>query len=237
MTKNNEIVYLVIHARKNQTVEIQIHAETFLIDWGDLSFSWNDWPKSSPFIVGRHTYPVNGYYPVTITTQDLQEIDFSGCNCYGVAFENCRQIRKIVADNNRLLELPVTQCRKLTHLSCKGNRLKQLDIRGLSGLIHLDCAGNMLNNLLFGKNPRLSYLDCRGNRLKVLDISCYNSLAYLNCGDNLLGKESLEKIFASVHRNSIPSSIRLTGNPGESKCNMKKLEKKGWDINNEKMAA
>lgn len=233
----DEIVYLVIHARKNQTVEIRIHAETFLIDWGDFSFSWNDWLRSSAFIVGRRTYPVKGYYPVTITTQNLQEIDFSDCNCHGVAFENCRQIQKITADNNRLLELPVTRCRKLAYLSCKGNRLKQLDIRGLAELSYLNCADNMLNNLMFGKNPRLSRLDCRNNRLKVLDISRSNSLVSLNCADNLLGKESLEKIFSSIHRNSIPSSIGLIGNPGESKCNMKKLEKKGWRINNEKMAA
>ena len=97
----------------------------------------------------------------------------------------------------------------------------------------LMCYYNQLISLDVSNNTALSSLDCYGNQLTSLDMSGNTALINFDCGNNLLSNSALNKLFETLHDNTLgrTKTIRIFDNPGTNTCNPNIAQARGWVVN------
>ncbi len=121
--------------------------------------------------------------------------------------EYFQELAELCCDNNRLIEIDISQNPKLKYISCmennisniefgdiheikslflNGNNLTSLDLRGLKKLDYLECASNRLVSLDVSGLDNINDIYCEDNRLTTLDLSKNLTLERVNCSRNKL---------------------------------------------------
>jgi hypothetical protein len=124
----------------------------------------------------------------------------------------------LIAGENRLQKLDLSQNRELTTLECEKNELTKLDLRGLTKLVTIKCASNRLTSLKLAGCSQLLTLDASQNALASLDLTGLERLTTLSVADSelsaldlasSLGLQSLDISGTAITSLDITSSWRL----------------------------
>lgn len=78
----------------------------------------------------------------------------------------CKQLKTLSCDSNRLSELKYNGLPQLSKLSCKGNRILSATLSDLPNLEQFDCSQNVISTLKLDKVPMLNRLECHENQLR-----------------------------------------------------------------------
>ncbi|CAA6828877.1 MAG: Internalin-like protein (LPXTG motif) Lmo0331 homolog, partial [uncultured Aureispira sp.] len=167
--------------------------------------------------------------------QVAEALDYSGgifCSDENIAdytgLEAFVNLETLLANNNPVSSLDVSQNTKLEILFCENNNLTSLDVTQNPSLVSLECGWNNLTSLDVTQNPSLDWLTCSGNDLTSLDVTQNTSLMWLTCSSNNLTSLDLthNTILAQLACPSNPlTSLNVTQNPNLTRliCHVNQL--------------
>jgi hypothetical protein len=182
---------------------------TASVDWGDGTRRTLSLTEDMVYI--EHAYTASsGSHSIKITGTGITGLD-------------CQR--------NQLSALDVGKNTVLRELVCSINQLRALDVGKNTELRELVCRSNPLSALDVGKNTELRLLSCDNCTLSALDVGKNTVLTWLDCPFNQLSAAALEALFGSLHGNTMPEKIiRITGNPGENRCDRSIARNRGWTL-------
>lgn len=108
-----------------------------------------------------------------------------------------KTLKKLIINNNQLLEFPSLEFSNLVHLEAKNNKLGKLDLQPLHNITYVNAANNRCTTIehipeslryLYADNNQLSSLNLNG--VKLTNVSC-------------MGNRSLKKIMGAQYVGSI----------------------------------
>lgn len=139
--------------------------------------------------------PLNGELNLR-GNKDIAELHFTGGQIERV-YNVPRTLKKLIINNNHLVDLPSLEFPNLVHLEVKNNKLSKLDLQTLTNLAYLNAMNNSC--IIIDNIPdTLKYLYADNNKLKSLNLN-NSQIVRVSCQGNL----SLKKITGAQHAGSI----------------------------------
>ncbi|MFC5411169.1 metallophosphoesterase [Larkinella bovis] len=169
------------------------------------------------------------YLDVSKNTE-LTALDCSDNRLMNLNVRHNPALKTLWCNGNQLTNLDISKNTMLTELYCYRNRLMTLDVSKNTALVWLNCYQNELRSLDLSMNTALRRLDCYENRLKTLDFSKNTALTWSVCSDNQLTTETLNALFATLHKSASSAKIFIGGNPGEKECDRSLAKSKNWTV-------
>ncbi len=139
--------------------------------------------------------PLNGELNLR-GNKEIAELHFTGGQIERI-YNVPRTLKKLVINNNRLIDLPSLEFPNLVHLEVQNNKLSKLDLQTLTNLAYLNAMNNpctIIDNI----PDTLKYLYADNNKLKSLNLN-NASMVRVSCQ----GNPSLKKITGAQHAGSI----------------------------------
>lgn len=139
--------------------------------------------------------PLNGELNLR-GNKEIAELHFTGGQIERI-YNVPRTLKKLVINNNRLIDLPSLEFPNLIHLEVQNNKLSKLDLQTLTNLAYLNAMNNpctIIDNI----PDTLKYLYADNNKLKSLNLN-NASMVRVSCQ----GNPSLKKITGAQHAGSI----------------------------------
>ncbi len=130
----------------------------------------DEWSTKEGFLSNGTTMKVYG----NITGFDIQN---NSDDITGIDVTECPNLKTLIASNNGISSLNLSNNRQLSHLTCDKNHLTTLDV---------------------SKNTKLGWLECQKNQLTSLNLSCNTLLSNLNCHSNAFTADALNAIYCSL---------------------------------------
>ncbi|MCE6989858.1 metallophosphoesterase family protein [Dyadobacter sp. CY323] len=245
---NADKISMITEGRK---VNIQLSGPgSATIDWGDGSKKEVLTLKESVSQID-HTYPAASTRAISINGDNITTLICKGAGLTYLDVSKNAELTSLDCSDNRLMQLNISHNTALKTLWCNGNQLTNLDVNKNTLLAELYCYRNRLMNLDVSKNTALTWLNCYQNDLRSLDLSkttalrrldCYENrlmtldfskntaLTWLVCTDNQFTTETMNALFASLHKSASPAKLFIGGNPGERDCDRSLAKSKNWTV-------
>ncbi|MDY6206726.1 MAG: hypothetical protein SPI30_08310 [Prevotella sp.] len=136
-----------------------------------------------------------------------------------IDLRDCKSLKTLSCDNNRITDLILKGTVQLAELSCKGNRMVSLDLSEHAALQKVDCSQNILSSLNVNNLPKLTQLYCSENQLRGKELD--------GVIDNLPKYEGEQKGSLYVLNSDADEKVE------RNQCNdnqVKALREKGWKV-------
>ena len=237
-------------ATGNKKITLDIvaaHVQFKAIGVGNITIDWGDETAPEIFLLsikeskyshqyqsgGKHTVKITGH----ITSFYSGHFDLDGSYTINeittLDASNNSTLKELDCSENIITQIDVTNCTSLTVLDCWDNQLATLNLNDNTALTTLRCKQNNLTHLDVSSNKTLSLLSCSENKITTLDMTNNVKLKELYCDKNSLSYLELNKLFETLHADTISVKGKLvviSGNPGSRFCSEGIAEKKGWSV-------
>lgn len=138
--------------------------------------------------------------------KDIAELHFAGGSIERI-YNVPRTLKKLVINNNKLVELPLLELSNLVHLEAANNLLSRIDLKPFTNLAHINVCNNGCN-AIENIPESLKYFFADNNKLTSLNLNNVY-LNRLSC----VGNKMLKKITGTQHAGSITkdNETQITG--------------------------
>jgi len=138
--------------------------------------------------------------------KDIAELHFAGGSIERI-YNVPRTLKKLVINNNKLVELPLLELSNLVHLEAANNLLSRIDLKPFANLAHLNVSNNICT-AIENIPESLKYFFTDNNKLTSLNLNNVY-LNRLSC----TGNKMLKKITGTQHAGSITkdNETQITG--------------------------
>ena len=125
--------------------------------------------------------------------KDISELHFADGDITRI-YNVPRTLKKLVINNNKLVDLPLLEFQNLVHLEAKANNINKLDLNSMPNLTYLNIANNKCTSIeniptnlktLIADNNLLTTLNLNNVNLKLVSCTGNPSLKYVSGSTNV----------------------------------------------------